>query len=1003
MTTADLLNQISEVVLTGGRRTTAINMRSLISNAVNSFANVDDGGSVFKKEVGYVTEIFLLDPKSFVYKKWVEDQIAAVSNPISGLNANYLVKALDATTLGSSRILETSTATVIGGPTTLTEGGTITMYPELISIDFKHFYLNTSGTANKNRVLGIDGGGRIFSTFATIDEVNTLHGMVGNVKSAFDTVIASVATLDSNVIHKTGDETKNGVLTFSLSPIGPSPSFPNELATKGYVDNLLTGLSWKNQVTAATTADIILSGSQTIDDIAITTQDVLVRKQYDESENGIYTANPSGPWTRRADVDTGAEIYKSTVLVSSGTANGLTQWTNNNSSVPTLETTPITYVKISAAGTYSNGAGISLSGNIFFIDNNAIVNSMILSMDAAKLTSVVTYTHGGLGLSSYANGDLVYFNGGAFNKLAIGTGGKVITSNGTVPVWADVFQNPMTGIGDFIMGGASGAPIRLASAALYNVMLSGGVGAAASWGKVNLTQHITDVLAPENGGTGTNVRFKPGTIPYASSAGILKEDNIHLWYDEYFMALNLQALVLSPEAGNVGGYIYTIDSLALDIVSGGGGINILNTDTGSFGVNIISHGMGIVVDAKDIAGYFTSDFSSAGYFSQIGVLSANNSSAALSVNRNFSLGSYSALGALLSLNDSTPSTGPGMELIRQGTTQYIIDSFGRVGINTTDLYAMLTIFSEADGFSVEIGSGGGIGGRIYTYDSLAMDVVTGGGGFNINNTDAGSFGVNVISQGIGITVDAKDIAGYFTSDFSSAGYFSQIGLLASNNTTAALTVNRNFTLNSFNATEAVLLVSNSTTATGDLFKAVNQGIDRLRIKPNGETFYYRQSDIAVAVSGVLGQVLSSVTSVGSTAFDAFTYNVKTLMLGANGDRLTVDYPFVMTSAGYPILGNLYFGSANFFTFNLPWDPMVENAVVELRLTRVSSTSLMFTVEVKGSVNNSSVNVLLLKNGTITTALSSDQTLRLNLQASVGAPNGHITTHPAKYNFNPANP
>jgi len=51
--------------------------------------------------------------------------------------------------------------------------------------------------------------------------------------------------------------------------------------------------------------------------------------------------------------------------------------------------------------------------------------------------TAITTTYGGTGLTSYTAGDLPYYSTGtALTKLAIGTNGYILTSNGTAPTWA---------------------------------------------------------------------------------------------------------------------------------------------------------------------------------------------------------------------------------------------------------------------------------------------------------------------------------------------------------------------------------------------------------------------------------------------------------------------------------------------------------------------------------------------------------------------------------------
>lgn len=85
-----------------------------------------------------------------------------------------------------------------------------------------------------------------------------------------------------------------------------------------------SGLAIKQACLVATTANITLSGLQTIDGVLLVANDrVLVKSQTTASENGIYTAS-SGNWTRSVDWDGTHEIARGTqVLVMTGTVNAL--------------------------------------------------------------------------------------------------------------------------------------------------------------------------------------------------------------------------------------------------------------------------------------------------------------------------------------------------------------------------------------------------------------------------------------------------------------------------------------------------------------------------------------------------------------------------------------------------------------------------------------------------------------------------------------------------------
>jgi hypothetical protein len=100
----------------------------------------------------------------------------------------------------------------------------------------------------------------------------------------------------------------------------------------------------KDPVDAATTANITLSGEQTIDGQALTNGDTaLVKDQTDASENGIYTVSTS-TWTRLADADSWAELVGAIVFVSAGTTNGSKTYACDIAATGTLETDDIDWV-----------------------------------------------------------------------------------------------------------------------------------------------------------------------------------------------------------------------------------------------------------------------------------------------------------------------------------------------------------------------------------------------------------------------------------------------------------------------------------------------------------------------------------------------------------------------------------------------------------------------------------------------------------------------------------
>lgn len=100
----------------------------------------------------------------------------------------------------------------------------------------------------------------------------------------------------------------------------------------GFAESITDGISGepfsrKERCVAATTANITLSGPQTIDGRAVIAGDrVLVKNQTTTSQNGIYQVN-AGAWTRTTDADVRDELVSAFVFIPHGsTQNRNTAW-----------------------------------------------------------------------------------------------------------------------------------------------------------------------------------------------------------------------------------------------------------------------------------------------------------------------------------------------------------------------------------------------------------------------------------------------------------------------------------------------------------------------------------------------------------------------------------------------------------------------------------------------------------------------------------------------------
>jgi phage-related tail fiber protein len=113
----------------------------------------------------------------------------------------------------------------------------------------------------------------------------------------------------------------------------------------------------------ATTANISLAGTQTIDGVAVTVgQRVLVKDQSSAAANGLYLV-ASGSWTRTTDFDNWSEVPSAFVFIEAGSTNMNNGYVCTSIAGGTIGSTAITWSQFSGAGQITAGDGMTKSGN----------------------------------------------------------------------------------------------------------------------------------------------------------------------------------------------------------------------------------------------------------------------------------------------------------------------------------------------------------------------------------------------------------------------------------------------------------------------------------------------------------------------------------------------------------------------------------------------------------------------------------------------------------------
>lgn len=296
-----------------------------------------------------------------------------------------------------------------------------------------------------SRALVSDSNGDITSSAVTSTELGYVSGVTSALQTQLD------AKLDKSGGTMTGTLTLNADGSGSLDAV-----------TKQQLDAAIDGVQRKQAVEVATTANITLSGEQTIDGVLTSASRVLVKDQTSQSENGIYLSD-AGAWTRTSDANSAAELNHAIVSVQSGTASGDTAWeqTTNN---PNVGVDNIVWAQAYGAGTYTaDETSLTLSGSTFSIKAAGVSDSKVATgIDAAKLadgsvsntefqyinsltSNAQTQIDSKLPTTITTTGDVIYSSSGTTaSRLPIGSTGDVLTVSGGIPSWASPLESVVT-------------------------------------------------------------------------------------------------------------------------------------------------------------------------------------------------------------------------------------------------------------------------------------------------------------------------------------------------------------------------------------------------------------------------------------------------------------------------------------------------------------------------------------------------------------------------------
>ena len=145
-----------------------------------------------------------------------------------------------------------------------------------------------------------------------------------------------------------------------------APTANGDATTKQYVDNLAAGVDWKASVRVAMTTNLVnptTAPGATIDGIAMVAGDrFLLTGQTAPAENGIYVWTNATSAARSADASAGTLTSGAAVFVAEGTSDNKAFILITNDPI-TVGTTGLTWSQFVGPGSWTQGNGISITGN----------------------------------------------------------------------------------------------------------------------------------------------------------------------------------------------------------------------------------------------------------------------------------------------------------------------------------------------------------------------------------------------------------------------------------------------------------------------------------------------------------------------------------------------------------------------------------------------------------------------------------------------------------------
>jgi len=315
----------------------------------------------------------------------------------------------------------------------------------------------------------------------------------------------------------------------------------NTIAT-GYGGTGLTSFAAANNALYSTSSSALVAGTLPIaaGGTAATTF----------TANGVIYGNGTSPLGVTAAGTTGQVLVGNTGAAPSWGTLSTAAVTSFQTSLSGLTPSTATSGAVTLAGTLGTSSG---GTNLTSFTSGG---ALYATSTSALTTGTLPATSGGTSFATYTTGDIIYASAtNTLSKLPIGSSGQILSVSAGVPSWTTLsstavtsFQTSLSGLtpntsttgaitlagtlgptsggtglttytqGDLVYATATNTLGKLADVATGNALISGGVGADPSWGKIGLTTHVSGTLPVGNGGTGQTT-YTDGQLLIGNTTG----------------------------------------------------------------------------------------------------------------------------------------------------------------------------------------------------------------------------------------------------------------------------------------------------------------------------------------------------------------------------------------------------------------------------------------------------------------------------------------------------